>query len=157
MSILTISSLYVRSLKTCQTCSRPCQQLDIIKESVPHAAKKNCLNYDCDPDNSVLALHDYNNATAASYMIDIVVGLHIFPRTDFGYDHDNGILDSMCVVLDIKKPSDKVFYLNCHVVRGCSQYKLSTYLDRASERLHDAILPKIFSVFFAALRSNNPL
>lgn len=95
--------------------------------------------------------HDYIKATVAFNMIDSVLGLHIFPRTNFDWYHRKVILDSIRVVLDIAEPSGQVAYLNHQVSLGLFQYIVSTYLDRASRRPHYAIVSKLFAAFFAPL------
>lgn len=110
-----------------------------------------------DDEQNLIALMDYIKTTVALHFLDARKGTDIFPRTPFGSDYSTVVMKSIDFVLDLNTPQSQLSFLRQKANVGRSEHYVSTFLERASGRLHDTVLSKFSDAFFGALPSHNVL
>lgn len=88
-------------------------------------------------------------------------GLHCWKRcfllVSYGCQFSGLLLDALQFVDDISTLEDQSTYFNKPVSVWTSDPIVSTYLERASGRVHDGILNKFINAFLARIPAHNPI
>lgn len=108
-------------------------------------------------EGSVSAMSDFIKLTFCAEILDCRYGEHIFPTNSYGCQFSCILLESLHAVDGIATMDAQSKCLGRRVNISRTEPFVSTYLERSSGRVYDAIFNMLLNSFFSALPPTNPL
>lgn len=104
-----------------------------------------------------MSLYDFLKAGTAVELLDKSKGELIFPLTPLGSDYSTSVIWGLEKLLGIRTLDAQIEFVHRRIHIGRTEQTVITFLDRASGRVHDAVLSKFLHTFFGGLPVSNAL
>lgn len=115
------------------------------------------LNTDRNLQSSIISVYHFLKTRTAFEILDKDNGRQIFPINQRDSNYSTELLNSLCDILGVQTLESHVSFLDRDVHIMKTKQSFFQFLNRASGRIHDAILSTFLTTFFSILPMTNPM